>query len=171
MDNPYQLEIPEDFAGHSRVWIYQSNRPLREQEIVEMNEQLHNFYTQWMSHGKAVKGWAKIMFDRFVVVMADEAMTDVGGCSTDSMVRIIKSFERQYLIELFDRMTIAFLVNDKVEPLPINQIIYALERGILKEDTPLFNNLVATKQALLNEWLVPLNKSWLADRVLKKEGR
>jgi hypothetical protein len=163
----HKNQIPEDFSDESRVWIYQSNRPFRPNEIEEMDEQLKNFYLQWQSHGSQVKGWANILFDRFVVVIADEDKTNVGGCSTDSMVRIIKSFERQYQIELFDRMTIAFLVNEKVEPLPLNQIKYGLERGILKEDTLLFNNLVTTKKAFLDEWLVPLNESWLAAKVLK----
>ncbi len=162
----WQEIIPNHFSDESKIWIYQCNRTLQTQEVIEMDEQLLNFYEQWTSHGAPVKGWAKILFNRFVVVMADEAATGVSGCSTDSMVRIIKSFERQYSIELFDRMTISFLVKDKVEPLPLQQINYALQKGYIETDTPLFNHLVDTKIKLLNEWLVPLNKSWIWSKLV-----
>jgi hypothetical protein len=161
----YLSELPTDFSSDSRVWIYQCNRPLRANEVAEIDEQLHNFYTQWQSHGQVIKGWAKCLYQQFIVILADETSSGVSGCSTDGMVRIIKSFEKQYLIELFDRLTITFLVNDKVQPLPIGQINYALEKNYLQSDTLLFNNLVDTKQKLEQEWLVPLNQSWLWSRV------
>jgi len=166
MTQTLEQVLPADFAPNSRVWIFQSNRPFNEQEELEINEQLHNFYVQWQSHGKEIKGWAKLLFKQFVVVLADETASGVSGCSTDSMMRVIKSLERQYSVNLFDRMTISFLVDGKVEPLPMQQVKYALEKGYIETDTPLFNNLVDSKEKLESEWLVPLNKSWLWSRVV-----
>jgi hypothetical protein len=107
--NTYQQYIPQDFHPNARVWIYQCNRPLRENEVMEIDDQLHNFYSQWLSHGAPVKGWAKCLYNQFIVVMADDTADKIGGCSTDGMVRIIKSFERQYSVELFDRSSPAFI--------------------------------------------------------------
>ena len=157
--------IPQDFSDNARVWIYQGNRPFSEKEEMEINEQLLQFYSQWLSHGDKVKGWAKLLFRQFVVVMADEEATGVSGCSTDSSVRVIKSLERQYSVNFFDRMTITFLVKERAEMLPYNQVQYALDKGFINEDTPFFNNVVSTKKDLLNSWLVPLKSSWLADRL------
>lgn len=161
------LQIPSDFSSDSRVWIFQSNRKFGEQEELEINEQLYNFYVQWQTHGKDIKGWAKLFYHQFVVVVADETFSGVSGCSTDSMMRVIKSFERQYQVDLFDRLTITFLLEDRVEPLPMNQVKYALEKGYIETDTPLFNNLVATKAEFEEGWLTPLNKSWLWERIIK----
>jgi hypothetical protein len=158
--------LPGDFAPNSKVWIYQSNRPFSEEEETEINEQLYNFYIQWKSHGNDVKGWAKLIFGQFVVVMADEARSGVSGCSTDGMVRVIKSLERQYQVDLFDRLTITFLVDDKPQPLPMQQVKYALEKGYIETDTLLFNNTVDTRAKLESEWLVPLDKSWLWNRIV-----
>jgi hypothetical protein len=166
--NTYQQYIPQDFHPNARVWIYQCNRPLRENEVMEIDEQLHNFYSQWLSHGAPVKGWAKCLYNQFIVVMADDTADKIGGCSTDGMVRIIKSFERQYSVELFDRLTISFLVNEKVQPLPMQQIAYALEQGKLETDSLLFNNTIDTKEKLETEWLVPLDKSWLWSIIIKQ---
>lgn len=157
--------IPSDFSDNARVWIYQSSRAFIEKEETEINEQLYQFYSQWQSHGDAVKGWAKLLFRQFVVVIADETDTMVSGCSTDSSVRIIKSIERQYEVNMFDRLMLTFLVKGKAEMLPLNQVQYALDEGYIDKDTPLFNNVVQTKSQLLSSWLVPLHESWLAQRL------
>jgi len=157
--------LPTGFADDARVWIYQSNRPFFEKEVTEINEQLYQFYAQWQSHGAPVKGWAGLLYNRFIVIMADETNVPVGGCSTDSSVRLIKSIERQYSIQLFDRLTLTFLVNDKPEMLPYHQVQYALDKRFINKDTLLFNNTILTKQELLNQWLIPISESWLSSRV------
>jgi hypothetical protein len=158
-------QIPEDFADESRVWIYQSGRRFTDEQQKEINEQLEQFYLQWASHGTPVKGWAKLIFGQFIVVLADEAASGVSGCSTDSMVRVIKSIERQYDTNLFDRLTLTFLVKQAPQMLPLGQVQYAIDKGYINGDTLLFNNAIATKHELLNSWLVPLKESWLGSRV------
>ncbi len=157
--------IPSDFADHSKIWIFQGSRPFIEKEQKEIDEQLHHFYEQWEAHGAPVKGWAKLLFNQFIVVMADDDVTHVSGCSTDSMMRVIKSLERQYSVNFFDRMTVTFLKNDKAEMLPFHQVQYALDNGYLTEDSLTFNNIATTKQELLERWLVPLKQSWMAERL------
>lgn len=157
--------IPADFADNSRVWIYQSSRPFSEQQELEINEQLFHFYSHWQAHGAPVKGWAKLLFRRFIVFIADETHVEVSGCSTDSSVRIVKSIERQYEANLFDRLSITFLVKDQPEVLPMGQVQYALDKGYINGDTLLFNNLVATKAEILHNWLQPLKYSWMKNQV------
>ena len=157
--------IPSNFSDNARVWIYQSNRPFSEKEENEINEQLYQFYVQWNSHGEPVKGWAKLLFRQFIVIMADETEVMVGGCSTDSSVRVVKSFERQYNVNLFDLMTLTFLVKDKAEMLPYEQVQYAIDKGYINNDTIFFNNVAGTKKELIENWMVPLSKSWLASRL------
>jgi hypothetical protein len=157
--------LPADFHPASRVWIYQSNRPFSEQEVLEIDEQLHHFTSQWLAHGAPVKGWGKLLFNQVVVIIADESATMVSGCSTDSSVRIIKSFENQYKVNFFDRLLLAFIVKDKLQLLPMAQLPYALEKGFIDENTVYLNNTVLTKQDLEQNWLVPLKNSWLAKKL------
>jgi hypothetical protein len=157
--------LPAEFSGDSKVWIYQSSRRFTPEQQAEIDEQLSQFYTQWTTHGAPVTGWAKLVFGQFIVVMADETGSNVSGCSTDSMVRIIKSIERQYDATLFDRLTLTFLVKEEPQMLPLGQVQYAIDKGYIDGDTLLFNNTVATKDELMNNWLVPVKESWLAGRV------
>lgn len=157
--------LPLDFSDESRVWIYQSSRRFTGQQQDEINEQLHQFYAQWTTHGAPVKGWAKLLFGQFIVVLADETSNNVSGCSTDGMARVIKSIERQYDTSLFDRLTLTFLVKGEPQMLPLGQVQYAIDKGYINGDVLLFNNTVATKRELMARWLVPLKDSWLAGRV------
>jgi len=156
-----KINFPEGFSPASRVWIYQSNRPFNEREVLEINEQLDQFTSQWNAHGEPVKGWGGVVMNQVIILMADETRTTVSGCSTDSSVRVIKSLERQYEVNLFDRLLLGFVVKDKVQLLPLQQVPYALEKGYIDENTLYLNNTVLTKADLDTKWLVPLKDSWL----------
>ncbi|MFB6454856.1 hypothetical protein ACE38W_06250 [Chitinophaga sp. Hz27] len=160
-----KINFPEGFSPASRVWIYQSNRPFNEREVLEINEQLEQFTSQWNAHGDPVKGWGRVIMDQVIVIIADESEVTVSGCSTDSSVRVIKSLERQYEVNLFDRLLLGFVVKEKVQLLPMAQIPYALEKGYIDENTLYLNNTVLTKADLDSKWLIPLKNSWLASRV------
>lgn len=161
----YQQYIPKDFSNNSRVWVYQCNRMLGMGEALQIEPILENFVANWKSHGAAVKGYANLLFGQFIIIMADEEQSAiVGGCSTDSGVRIIKQIEQDLKVEMFNRQTLALIVKDKVEMLPIAQINYAIDNNFVNADTLFFNNLVATKKELLEKWIIPVKESWLAAR-------
>ncbi len=156
--------IPEDFAPDSRVWVYQASRLFRISEALQIEGILEDFVTHWQSHGAPVKGYANLLFGQFIVFMADESATGVSGCSTDSSVRVVKEIENLFKVAMFDRQTLAFVKNEKVELIPLNQFSYALEHGLVTPETPFFNNIASNKAALLNDWLLPVKLSWLAKR-------
>jgi hypothetical protein len=161
----YQQYIPQDFNDNSRVWIYQCNRMLGMGEALQIEPLLEDFVANWKSHSAAVKGYANLLFGQFIIIMADESQSaSVGGCSTDSSVRVIKQIEQDLKVEMFNRQTLALIVKDKIEMLPLAQINYAIENGFVNGDTLFFNNLVATKKELLEKWIIPVKESWLAAR-------
>jgi hypothetical protein len=157
--------IPENFAAGSRVWIYQSNRPFGVVEALQIEALLEDFSENWQSHGAKVKGFATLLLGRFIILMADETDAGVSGCSTDSSVRLIKEIEQRFHVELFDRMSLAFLVKDNIQLLPLQQLDYAFENGFITAGTLYFDNLVNNKKALLERWIVPVKDSWLAPRI------
>jgi len=159
--------LPEDFAGDSRVWIYQSPRLFFMSEALQIEEMLEAFVRDWKSHGTPVKGYANLFYGQFIVLMADESATGVSGCSTDSSVRLIKEIEERFGVNMFDRLMLAFRVKDKVQMVPLAQLPYALENGFIDGDTLYFNNTVQTKAELQDKWLIPLKHSWLANRFSK----
>jgi hypothetical protein len=165
MNFDYHHLIPEDFSASSRVWIYQANRLFLFNEALQLETILQEFSDSWQSHGIPVKGYANLLFGQFIVLMADETATGVSGCSTDSSVRLMKKIESHFNVELFNRHLLAFVVNDKVQVLPLPQLQYAIENNYISGDTLYFNNLVQTKDELLHKWLIPVKQSWLQNRL------
>ena len=164
MNLHFQDLIPSDFNDNSRVWIYQCNRLFTLSEALQIEELLEEFTKSWQSHGAKVKGYANLFFGQFIVLMADETATGVSGCSTDSSVRLIKNIEQDHNVSLFDRQTLAFIVKERIQLLPMEQLNYAIENNFINADTLYFNNTVQTKDELLNRWLIPVKESWLAKR-------
>ena len=158
----YKHLLPQHFDPQSKVWIYQSSRLFAMSEALQIEEILQNFVGTWNSHGTPVKGYANLLFGQFIIFIADESATTVSGCSTDSSVHIIKQLETACKVSLFDRQSLAFVVKDKLQIIPLQQLEYSLQNNFLTIDTLYFNNTVLTLQALQTEWLVPIKNSWLA---------
>src|SRR6185436_960029 len=164
MNLEYKYLLDGNFDPASKVWIYQSNRLFSMSEALNIEDMLKGFLEQWNSHGTPVKGDAHLFFGQFVVLIADETATGVSGCSTDSSVRLIKEIEHKFRVNLFDRTSLAFVIKDKIELLPLNQLNYALDNSFVNGDTLYFNNLVQTLNELKNQWIIPVRESWLAEK-------
>ena len=134
-------------------------------EALELEPLIEDFVRNWKSHGDEVKGFANLFFGRFLIIIADETHTGVGGCSTDSSVRFIKTLEQKFKIDFFNRQLLAFVIKDKIELLPLSQLEYALTNGFINEETLYFNNTVITLEELKKQWIIPAKASWLATRL------
>lgn len=171
MNTEFKQLLPEDFSANSRVWVYQSNRLFSLSEALEIEDALQAFTEQWTSHGADVKAYGNLFFGQFVVLMADESAASVSGCSTDSSVRFIKELGQRFNVDFFNRTNLAFVIKDKIEVLPLNQLGYALQNNFITADTLFFNNTVLDKEQLENNWLIPIKASWLAQRLkLQPQG-
>jgi len=78
---------------------------------------------------------------------------------------LIKEIEQQFNVNLFDRITLAFIVKDKIQLLPISQLPYSVDNGFIQLETLYFNNLVQTREELENNWIVPVKDSWLSNKI------
>ncbi|MEP6928312.1 MAG: hypothetical protein ABI834_11775 [Ginsengibacter sp.] len=168
MNINFQDLIPHDFNDDSHVWVYQSNRAFTIQETLQIEELLQNFTKEWKSHGTPVKGYANLFFGQFIILIADETAMGISGCSTDSSVKLIKNIEQDFQVELFDRLMLAFIIQERVQLLPLSKISSYLENGLIATDSLYFNNTILSKKELLNNWIIPVKESWLSIRILEK---
>jgi hypothetical protein len=157
--------IPADFNDNSRVWIYQSNKAFLAKETKELKERITKFVGVWNSHGSEVKSFGDLIFNHFIILMADETNVKVSGCSTDSTFRFIKNIQKDFDVDLLDRQTLAFIVKDKIKLIPLEDVNFSIENEIINSETPYFNNTILTKKDLLNNWIIPVKDSWLAKRI------
>lgn len=168
MNTDYKYLLDGSFDAASRVWVYQCSRLFSMSEAFDIEDLLEDFTATWNSHGTPVKGAGYLFFGQFIILMADETNAGVSGCSTDSSVRLIKDIEQRFGVNMFDRTTLAFIIKDKIQLLPLSQLQYAADNGFVTPETLFFNNVVLTKQDLEDKWLIPVKDSWLAKRVTLK---
>jgi hypothetical protein len=164
MNLDFKPLLPAQFSPNSRVWVYQGSRLVSLSEAIEIENEINNFCKGWSSHGAEVAGYGNLFFGQFLVLIADESKTTVGGCSTDSSVRFVKQVGEKYGVDFFNRTNLAFFIKDKIQVIPMTQVAYAIENGFINADTVYFNNLVETKEQLENKWLIPVKDSWLASK-------
>jgi len=147
------------------VWIYQSDRQFNEPEQIEIDELLQQFTNSWTSHGAKVKGFGKLFYNQFIILMADETASGVSGCSTDSSVRLIKEIEIKYKAELFNRQNLAFFNGENIIQIPLSKLNEAISSNLINNETYYFNNVVLSKKELEEMWIIKLKDSWLGSKV------
>ena len=171
MNLEYKHLLPENFSPSSKGWVYQSNRLFNLSEALEIEALLNKFSSEWRSHGDEVNAYCNLFFGQFVILMADESETSVGGCSTDASVRFIKELGTKFNVDFFNRTNLAFYVKDKIQVLPMTQLLYAMDNAFIDEDSLYFNNLVQNKSELESKWIIPIKESWIANRFPGKQAK
>jgi hypothetical protein len=148
------------FSENSRVWIYQSNRELTDQQAEQLQQQLNQFAHNWTAHSNQLLAGAQVKYNRFIILVVDESQAGASGCSIDSSVRFLKDLEVQYGIDLFDRFNMAYRNGNEVLSAPRARFEELIREGKITGNTIVFNNLVKDLNELQTKWEVPLKDSW-----------
>jgi sRNA-binding regulator protein Hfq len=149
-------QLPDD----TRIWIYQANRQLSDNEVSSIREFAEEFVNIWTAHGAKLKAAVEVFHKQFVIVFADEKQAKASGCSIDKSVRFIKQIEIQLKITLLDRNLITYKVGDNIITCTRKEFSNLAENKRITADTLVFNNLITTKGEINSNWLVPLKDSW-----------
>lgn len=148
---------------HSRVWVYQSNREFTHEESVKIKNHAGEFLKTWNSHGAALCAVLEIFYNRFLVLFVDETHASTSGCSIDTSIHFFKQLEKELNVSLFDRMSVAYRKNGRIETVRLHELGIKFLNIFGKEadDVIVFNNLVSTKNEFLTHWEIPLKNSWV----------
>lgn len=149
-----------EFSKQSRVWVYQSNRVLSEEEAATIKIELNSFIQNWLAHGNALKGKIDLLYNTFIVITVDESQHQATGCSIDSSVRMLKGLEAKYNLDLFNRFNIAFKKDNEIVIVSKEDFETLLESGLVTSQTIVFNNMVQNLEDFENIWEVPMENSW-----------
>jgi hypothetical protein len=157
----------EQMPDGARIWVYQLNRAVSEQEREIIEAEVQKFCESWAAHGNPLQTSFELRYNHFLILAVDEQHNDASGCSIDSSVHVLKALEEKLQISFFERLQVAFLVEDKVQLMGIDRMKEKLRGGEMKGGTLTFNHLVATKEELGRRWIVPISASWLARHLPK----
>ncbi len=148
--------LPDD----SRIWIYQSNRKFSEEEVAVMQEKTNAFLTQWTAHGANLEAGFEIKYDRFIVLGLNQANASASGCSIDASVHFIQELEKEFDLDLMDKMNVTFYNGNFIAHKTLTDFRKMAKNRSVSKNTVVFNNLVNTKEEYQENWEVPASESW-----------
>ncbi len=148
--------LPEE----SRVWIYQANRRFSEEEIKELTSKLEVFIEAWTAHGKDLQAGFKIVYKRFIVIALNQNLNLATGCSIDASVHFIQELEKDYNVDLMDKMNVSFKQGEFIAYKPLIDFKKMAKNNSVSKNTIVFNNLVTNIAEFKDNWEVPASESW-----------
>ncbi len=150
----------EEMPKSSRIWIYQSDRKLSDEETVEVERDVKEFVENWVAHSTPLKASYQIKYNRFIILAVDQEYHPASGCSVDSSVRIIQDLEKRFGIDLLDKMNVTFKTGDFIAHKSLLDFKKMAKEKAVTGKTVVFNNLVNTIEEFEDFWEVPAAESW-----------
>jgi len=148
--------LPQD----ARVWIYQSNREFSDREVVQISEKIETFMATWKRHGDDLKTSYIIKYNQFIVLGVDESLNDVSGCSIDSSVHFVQELEKEFGVDLMNKMNTAFRIGENINIVSLADFQKFVKGNKITPETIVFNNMIQSKVEFDTSWEVSANKSW-----------
>ena len=144
----------------SRVWIYQSNRSFSESELEDINSKLNIFIENWTAHGSDLQAGFTIKYKRFIIIGLNQNLNTATGCSIDASVHFIQQLEKDYNVDLMDKMNVSFKQGEYVAYKSLLDFKKMAKQKAVSKNTIVFNNLVTNIAELNENWEVPASESW-----------
>lgn len=148
--------LPDD----SRIWVYQSNRKLSDEEVNIIVKKTSDFLNTWTAHGSDLEAGFEIKYNRFIIIGLNKAAGDASGCSIDASVTFIQTIEKEFDIDLLDKMNVTYYSGDYIAHKSLIDFKKMAKARSVSPNTIVFNNLVTTKAEYLENWEVPAKDSW-----------
>ncbi len=148
--------LPED----ARVWIYQSNRSFSETELEAITLKLTAFITSWTAHGQNLESGFEIVYNRFIVIALNQSINTATGCSIDASVHFIQQLEKEYAVDLMDKMNVSYKQGEFIAYKTLLDFKKMAKDKAVSKNTIVFNNLVNTIAEYNEHWEVPASESW-----------
>lgn len=151
----------EKMGDNSRIWIYQSDRPINGLEKQKIQQETEEFLMQWAAHGNDLRAASTILHDHFLIISIDEAFNLASGCSIDSSVHFVQELGKRYSINFFERTNLAFWQNEDIRLVKLRDLKGLIVSEQISPNSVFFENTIQTKGKLENHWRVQASETWL----------
>ena len=148
--------IPDD----AKVWVYPSSRKFYPTEIEEIEKSIKNFVENWKIGDENFKASYKFLYNRFIILFADDDTSKLTNLDIDASVSFILSLQQKYDVELLDKMNVCFKQGEFVQYKELKDFKKLLKNKAVTAKSIIFDNLITTKQDFENYWEIPIEDSW-----------
>jgi len=147
----------------ARLWTFNAERPLADDELKQLDEALSGFVTSWAAHRMDLAAGYELRYNQFVLIGVDESKLPPSGCSIDSLVNALGAFGRELGLELIDSPEITYRDGNAVHAVSRPEFERLAESGMVNAGTIVFDRTAARVGDLREgRWERPARQSWHA---------
>lgn len=157
----------DTLQGNGHIWIYVANRPLSSSEQADITAQLNMFCQSWDAHGNALFAEFHIVYNQLLILAVDEEVEAASGCSIDKATASFRAVDAQYQLDLFNRMNLTFLKDEKIKMIRLSDINQAYHSGLINENSVFLDNTISLLSDFRTRWQVPFANCWAYKKVKK----
>ena len=149
-------EISED----AKVWIYPSNRKFYPAEILEIEQKIKTFVENWKKEDENFKVSYQFLYNRFIVLIADDENATVTNTDIDTSVSFILELQETYKVDMLDKMNVCFKQGEFVQYKELKDFKKLVKNRAVTAKTIIFDNLITNNHDFKNFWEIPIEESW-----------
>jgi len=152
-------ELSHFIRPNQRIWLYQFERSLNEQQIKEIENTLQTFVTDWSSHGQALHAKYTLLEGHYILISVDENIFEASGCSIDKCTHVLQKINTEYSLDLFNRLIIGVYRLGRLNFYTKQVIQKQIAKGEISAED-LFVDLSISTGNALTHMLKPIHQSW-----------
>ena len=150
-----------DLPDSARVWVFASDRPLREDESTRLLGQVDAFLDQWKAHGAPLRNARELRDNQFLVIGVDPSVEQASGCSIDGLFRALQDLGTSLGTNLVAGGRVFYRDPSGAPRLvPRPQIT-----STIRSDTPVFDTTLTSAGDYRSRFERPARDSWVASLI------
>ena len=150
----------KSISNDAKVWVYPSSRKFYPTEIPEIEQKLKEFVENWKLEDEKFKVSYQFLYDRFIILVADDSETVLTNADIDASVAFILQLQETYKVALLDKMNACFKQGEYVQYKELKDFKKLLKNKAVTAKTIIFDNLITNKEDLENYWEIAIEDSW-----------
>lgn len=155
--------IESSFSDKAHVWFYFAPGTLSNIQIEQFEFQRNEFLRSWNTHGKPNAGDVFLLERRLIIIVGENGVEGISGCSIDKSVAWIKSLSLEWGMDLMDRNWVMFEKLPGVIEFSRLNLFWALRKAHeVTDDSLIFDTSLQTLGQLRREFKKPFSQSWHA---------
>lgn len=150
----------KSISEDAKVWVYPSSRKFYPTEINEIELKIKSFVENWKSEDENFKVSYQFLYNRFIVLVADDEKAALTNSDIDASVSFILELQESYKIELLDKMNVCFKQGEFVQYKELKDFKKLIKNRAVTGKTIIFDNLISNNHDFKNFWEIPITESW-----------
>ena len=136
----------KSISNDAKVWVYPSSRKFYPAEIPEIEQKLKEFVENWKLEDENFKVSYQFLYDRFIILVADDSETVLTNADIDASVAFILQLQETYKVALLDKMNACFKQGEYVQYKELKDFKKLLKNKAVTAKTIIFDNLINNKE-------------------------